>query len=83
MHQKGSDPSQEGFEVGNGATALHAAVENGHIDTVRLMFKHGVKQLGTVRVFNHGFCRVRVSSIGLRLLFGARFSTGIYTRGCH
>jgi hypothetical protein len=28
---------------------------------------------GTVPVFNHGFCCVRVSIIGLRLLHGARF----------
>jgi hypothetical protein len=31
--------------------------------------------------FHHGFCCVRVSSIGLRLLYGVRFSTGFYTRG--
>jgi TPR repeat protein len=37
---------------------------------------------GTVLVFHHGFCCVRVSIIGLRLLCGARFSTEIYTRGC-
>ena len=36
---------------------------------------------GTVRVFNHGFCCVRVKVIGLRLLCGARFSAGICTRG--
>jgi hypothetical protein len=39
--------------------------------------------IGTVRVFNNGFCCVRVRGIGLRLLYGARFSTGIYTRACH
>ena len=27
-----ADPSQAGFEQGNGATALDAAVENGHIE---------------------------------------------------
>ena len=33
-----------------------------------------------MRVFNHGFCCVRVSSIGLRLLYGAEsFPTEIYT----
>ena len=48
MHQKGSDPSQAGFETGNGATALHAAVENGHIDTVKLLLKSGVKQSGSM-----------------------------------
>jgi hypothetical protein len=29
----------------------------------------------TLRVFHHGFCCVRVRVIGLRLLYGARFST--------
>eukprot|EP00039_Didymoeca_costata_P014863 m.245744 g.245744 ORF g.245744 m.245744 type:complete len:854 (-) comp16109_c3_seq10:48-2609(-) len=48
MHQQGSDPSQPGFENGNGATALHAAVENGHIDVVRLMMKYKVKQMGSM-----------------------------------
>jgi hypothetical protein len=33
--------------------------------------------------FHPGFCRVRVKVIGLRLLYGARFSTEIYNRGCH
>jgi hypothetical protein len=32
---------------------------------------------GTVRGFQHGFCCVRVSSIELRLLYGARFSAWI------
>jgi hypothetical protein len=36
-----------------------------------------------VRVFHPGFCCVRVRAIGLRLLYGARFPTGIYTRGFH
>jgi hypothetical protein len=31
----------------------------------------------TVRVFNHGFCCVRVRGIGLRLLYGARFKPWI------
>jgi hypothetical protein len=42
----------------------------------------GLASLGcgccTVRVFHHGFCCVRVSTIGLRLLHGARFSTEIH-----
>jgi hypothetical protein len=38
---------------------------------------------GTVRVFHHGFCCVRVKVIGLQLLYGACYSAGIYTRGCH
>eukprot|EP00040_Diaphanoeca_grandis_P013536 m.68456 g.68456 ORF g.68456 m.68456 type:complete len:855 (+) comp23955_c0_seq1:215-2779(+) len=48
LHSKGSDPSQAGYEEGNGATALHAAVENGHIDVVKLMLKRGVKQIGSM-----------------------------------
>ena len=35
---------QKNTELGNGATALHAAVENGHEDTSRLLLKHGAKQ---------------------------------------
>jgi hypothetical protein len=35
---------------------------------------------GTVRVFHHGFCCVRVSHIAFEW-YCARFSTGIYTRG--
>jgi hypothetical protein len=34
------------LEVGNGATALHAAVENGRIETVRVLLDFGVKQSG-------------------------------------
>ena len=48
MHQAGSDPSAPGFETGNGATALHAAVENGHIDVVNLLLDNGVKQTGSM-----------------------------------
>lgn len=36
MTQKGSDPTAPGFEAGNGATALHAAVEEGHADVVKV-----------------------------------------------
>jgi hypothetical protein len=36
-----------------------------------------------VRDVHRGFCCVRVRVIGLRLLYGALLSTGIYTRGCH
>ena len=32
-------------EIGNGATALHAAVENGHLLTTRVLLKLGAKQL--------------------------------------
>jgi hypothetical protein len=38
---------------------------------------------GTVPVFHHGFCCVRVRVIGLRLLVRCAFSAEIYTRGCH
>jgi hypothetical protein len=45
--------------------------------------QHGYVTAGAVRVFHHGFCRARVSVIGLRLFDGARFSAGICTRRCH
>lgn len=45
FNQPGSDPSGAGFEQGNGATALHAAVENDHLDTVRMLLEAGVKQV--------------------------------------
>ena len=35
-------------EIGNGATALHAAVENGHLLTVRALMKNGAKQLSSM-----------------------------------
>ena len=44
------DSGQSGYypvkntEVGNGATALHAAVENGHLQTVRMLLKNGALQ---------------------------------------
>ena len=31
-------------ELGNGATALHAAVENGHLETAELLLQHGAVQ---------------------------------------
>jgi hypothetical protein len=37
--------------------------------------KDGLHPFGTVRGFHHGFCCVRASTIGLCLLYGARFST--------
>eukprot|EP00054_Salpingoeca_dolichothecata_P010887 m.60490 g.60490 ORF g.60490 m.60490 type:complete len:793 (-) comp19191_c2_seq3:30-2408(-) len=43
-NQPGSDPNAAGFELGNGATAIHAAVENGHYDTVKLLLDQGVSQ---------------------------------------
>ena len=35
-------------EIGNGATALHAAVENGHLLAVRALMKNGAKQLSSM-----------------------------------
>ena len=35
-------------EIGNGATALHSAVENGHLLTVRMLLKHGAKQMSSM-----------------------------------
>merc|ERR1719270_1356680 len=35
-------------EIGNGATALHAAVENGHLLAVRVLMKNGAKQLSSM-----------------------------------
>eukprot|EP00730_Choanoeca_flexa_P006526 TRINITY_DN12169_c2_g2_i5.p1 TRINITY_DN12169_c2_g2~~TRINITY_DN12169_c2_g2_i5.p1 ORF type:complete len:888 (+),score=255.09 TRINITY_DN12169_c2_g2_i5:75-2738(+) len=48
FNQAGSDQSASGFEQGNGASALHAAVENGHIDTVKILLEAGVKQLDSM-----------------------------------
>jgi hypothetical protein len=42
-----------------------------------------IGKIGTVRVFHHGFCCGRVSIIGLRLLYGARFRQKFTPRGCH
>ena len=42
--QEGSDPFGAGFKMGNGATALHAAVENGYLDTTRLLLEEGAVQ---------------------------------------
>ena len=36
-------------EVGNGATALHAAVENGHLAAVRVLLGHNAKQLPSMQ----------------------------------
>merc|ERR1711964_359933 len=47
-HQVGSDPSGPGFEVGNGATALHAAVENGYLKAAKLLLDAGAKQLSSM-----------------------------------
>eukprot|EP01084_Bolivina_argentea_P145399 254856_1 len=40
------------LEIGNGATPLHAATENGHIDTVKLLLKSGSHQLGSMEGAN-------------------------------
>eukprot|EP01147_Barroeca_monosierra_P011214 gene11214-3268_t len=49
FNQLGSDPSAPGYEFGNGATALHVAVENGHVDAVYTLLKHGAKQKSSMR----------------------------------
>ena len=36
---------EKNTELGNGVTALHAAVENGHLLAVRMLLKNGAKQL--------------------------------------
>ena len=40
---------EKNTEIGNGATALHAAVENGHLTTTRLLLKHGAAQLTSMQ----------------------------------
>jgi ankyrin repeat protein len=37
-----------GFEVGNGATALHAAVENGHLEVVKALLSMGTPQTASM-----------------------------------
>jgi hypothetical protein len=63
--------------------ALPSLSANTPLATNGMKHLHTTGWGGTVRVFNHGFCCVRASSIGLRLWYGACFSTKIYTRGCH
>ena len=36
-------------EIGNGATALHAAVENGHLEAVRVLLNAGARQLTSMQ----------------------------------
>ena len=43
--REGAFYSEKNTKVGNGATALHAAVENGHARTVERMLELGAKQL--------------------------------------
>ena len=40
---------QKNTEIGNGATALHAAVENGHLLATRTLLRLGAKQLPSMR----------------------------------
>eukprot|EP00854_Cymbomonas_tetramitiformis_P014311 gene14311-16923_t len=40
---------QNQFEAGNGATALHAATENGHVETVDLLLRLGARQLASMQ----------------------------------
>ena len=53
------NPDYDGFyypdknlEIGNNATPLHAATENGHYDTVKLLLESGSRQLGTMEGTN-------------------------------
>ena len=41
--------STKNNEIGNGATALHAAVENGHLNMTRTLLKLGAKQLTSMQ----------------------------------
>ena len=45
-HESGQEPFYpvKNTEVGNGATALHAAVENGHLDTAQMLLEQGAVQ---------------------------------------
>ena len=38
-------------DAGNGATALHAAVENGHLATVRTLLNGGARQMTSMQVW--------------------------------
>ena len=40
------------LEIGNGATPLHAATENGHYDTAKLLLLSGSRQLGSMEGTN-------------------------------
>lgn len=40
---------EKNAELGNGATALHVAAENGHLDCVVELKRHGAKQLNSMR----------------------------------
>lgn len=46
---EGSDPNGPGWEAGNGATALHNAVENGHLDAAVALLDGGALQLATMQ----------------------------------
>ena len=53
-HENGSpatayDYLNKNTEIGNGATALHAAVENGHPEAVNALLRMGAKQLDSMR----------------------------------
>ena len=40
--------NEKNTEIGNGATALHAAVENGHLSTTEALLRLGAKQTGSM-----------------------------------
>jgi hypothetical protein len=69
-------PERERWQRAGAHRQLQHAGVHAHSPAPR-RWKVSVDFGSTVRVFDHGFCCVRVSSIGLRLLHGVRFSTKI------
>jgi len=47
-HTARYDYLNKNSEIGNGATALHAACENGHLDAARVLLNAGAKQLDSM-----------------------------------
>lgn len=45
---RSSSDTEFGYEAANGATALHAAVENGHVACVRALLDSGARQLASM-----------------------------------
>ena len=49
IDSEGEFYSAKNTEIGNGATALHAAVENGHLKCTKMLLKLGAKQLTSMQ----------------------------------